>query len=123
MSDKSSQRHAKRMADKRKAKAAKADLYTSLRGTSKKRKKQNITHSKLLRMFNRFTPGKHQHQMANCGNTGCPKCGVTWKKPKMTSPVNSSPTNTKSSTRFTQTKTTRRYKRRLSKMLGRTTFA
>ena len=61
--------HKKKMTDKRAAKAAKRALYASMRGTSKKNKKQNGRGE-----FNNFSPKKHRHLMEDCGNSGCQRC-------------------------------------------------
>ena len=65
--------HKKKMADKRTAKAAKRDLYASMRGTSKKGKKQNKKRGEAR--FNRWNAKKHKHLMVKCGNPACKKCG------------------------------------------------
>lgn len=60
--------HRKKMAAKRSAKEARRTLYASMRGTSKKNKKQQ---PKGIRLF---SAGKHKHLMEHCGNTGCLRC-------------------------------------------------
>lgn len=67
--------HKNKMAFKRAAKAQKRALYASLAGSSKKSKKRHKKRVGIAR-FNTFTPGKHRHLMAYCGNPGCGKCGV-----------------------------------------------
>ena len=67
--------HKKKMAAKKAAKAAKRVLYASLAGSSRKSKKINKKRVGEAR-FNTYSPKKHKHLMAVCGNPGCKKCGL-----------------------------------------------
>ena len=62
-------KHATKMAEKKRKKAAKKDAYAKLAGTSKKTKRiMRKNRSKLS------GNGKHAHLMSYCGNVGCKKC-------------------------------------------------
>lgn len=64
-------KHLKKMADKRRKKAAKRALYASLSGSSVKAKKLRARR-KTVRKFNY---NKHRHIVRDCGNPGCKRCG------------------------------------------------
>ena len=64
-------RHVKRMAEKRRAKAARAALYRSRAGTSLKASKIRRRLGALVK----WPVRRHRHLVDNCGNPGCKKCG------------------------------------------------
>lgn len=64
-------KHIKKMAEKRRKKAAKVALWSSRAGTSLKAKKIAARQHR----SRRFNYAKHAHLMAHCGNPACRKCG------------------------------------------------